>query len=871
MIRILTTLSAFCMAAIIVLSSCSSGKVAFEHGNYYQAVITSVAHLRRNPGHKKSTETLIQAYPLAVTYFESQASAALASNAQFKWTQVVNSYISINSMYDEIQRSPGALAVIPHPTNYSAKLQEAKQNAAEEQYSAGIMALGAGTRDKAKEAYQYFKTTIGFVPGYKDAQKKMEEALWAATIKVLVEPIPTQGSAYASNTEYLNNKLSEYLHTASVNEFVKFFTYQEAQTMRLNPDHVVRLDFDEFTVGNVFMSEKQIPLKRDSVWVSALVNNQIITINNVVNNTNVTNNNTVNNTTVNNNTVNNTVNNNTTNNNTTNNTTNNNTVNNNTTNNNTSNNTVNNNTTNNNTSNNTVNNNTTSNNTANNNTTNNTSNNTVNNNTTNNTSNNTVNNNTTNNNTTDNNATNNTSSNTANTSGNGSNTNTSDNNTTNNTVNNNVTNNNSVTDPTEVKEEKKEDTKEVVKEEKKDDVKDFAVETSGAVAVKENVCATLKCLGEAVVYSNTQDAFVKITYSIDNGIKWFDFNNANFVKGGEQTTVQVPNGSQVVFKALVQTENGSWTNTLTTNASSEWVYVLRNGDKAPNIAPAQNQTSVETFLKGVITDGKISIGPNDVIYLFELRHVGNIGVDYQDAVMLITFGADANCLPPQNQVFEAIPENEQVVICHVPPGNASGRHTLTISKSALKSHLDHGDFEGSCEDPKNANKLKEVDKKATDQNKNDKGGDNKGNDRKGGGGFVLADYQPMLIASASNDVAWMSLLSSEAVDTTKIYASVKATMNYFAKTVSSKGVVRMTILDTKTKAVLSSTQIPSEYVWSSEWATFNGDERALSTQQLELTKKREQVPPSKDELFRAVINPIFDQITVKIKEFYKGY
>ncbi len=38
----------------------------------------------------------------------------------------------------------------------------------------------------------------------------------------------------------------------------------------------------------------------------------------------------------------------------------------------------------------------------------------------------------------------------------------------------------------------------------------------------------------------------------------------------------------------------------------------------------------------------------------------------------------------------------KVVICHIPPGNPSNKHTITISRSALKAHLAHGDTIGLC-------------------------------------------------------------------------------------------------------------------------------------------------------------------------------
>ena len=35
--------------------------------------------------------------------------------------------------------------------------------------------------------------------------------------------------------------------------------------------------------------------------------------------------------------------------------------------------------------------------------------------------------------------------------------------------------------------------------------------------------------------------------------------------------------------------------------------------------------------------------------------------------------------------------NEQVTICHIPPGNHDNCHQITVSMNALQAHLDHGD------------------------------------------------------------------------------------------------------------------------------------------------------------------------------------
>mgnify|MGYP003571917197 CR=1 FL=1 len=47
--------------------------------------------------------------------------------------------------------------------------------------------------------------------------------------------------------------------------------------------------------------------------------------------------------------------------------------------------------------------------------------------------------------------------------------------------------------------------------------------------------------------------------------------------------------------------------------------------------------------------------------------------------------------------------DSQVTICHIPPGNPSAAHTITISINALPAHLGHGDTEGACPDGDDGN------------------------------------------------------------------------------------------------------------------------------------------------------------------------
>ena len=39
----------------------------------------------------------------------------------------------------------------------------------------------------------------------------------------------------------------------------------------------------------------------------------------------------------------------------------------------------------------------------------------------------------------------------------------------------------------------------------------------------------------------------------------------------------------------------------------------------------------------------------------------------------------------------------KIIVCHIPPGNPENMRILSISPSAIQSHLDHGDTSGICD------------------------------------------------------------------------------------------------------------------------------------------------------------------------------
>jgi hypothetical protein len=104
-----------------------------------------------------------------------------------------------------------------------------------------------------------------------------------------------------------------------------------------------------------------------------------------------------------------------------------------------------------------------------------------------------------------------------------------------------------------------------------------------------------------------------------------------------------------------------------------------------------------------------------------------------------------------------------------------------------------------------------------------------------------------------------------------IYEKVTAKFTHTKKMVHSSGLLDMQIRDFKTHRVVNQDKFDGEYNWMCEWASYSGDERALTSGQLRMTKSKELAPPPPQELFIEFSKPIYDRVTSKLRSFYAKY
>ena len=244
--------------------SCSSGKKLYKNGDYHSAVMQATDRLRRSPNHKKTRETLRKAYPMAVQYYMGEINNAKSSNAPFKFSRVYETYQRLNSLYDAIRTSPGALSVIPNPKSYHNEVREFRNKAAGERYAAGEDQLRLKSRQGAIEAYHHFVKAQEYAPGYLDVENRINEALEIATLKVLVDQVPMPTVNFQLNVEFFQDQIDRFLFNYNDNNFVRFYSPNDGLK---EPDQILEVRFDEFSVGNTNNFSASRQLVKDSVVV----------------------------------------------------------------------------------------------------------------------------------------------------------------------------------------------------------------------------------------------------------------------------------------------------------------------------------------------------------------------------------------------------------------------------------------------------------------------------------------------------------------------------------------------------------------------------------------------------------------------------
>lgn len=254
---------------VVFFSGCKTAKKAFKRGDYDESVLRAAEKLRESPNASTSADILKQAYPLAIEQNLGDVERYQNATEAFHWEPVVNAYERLNRLYDALRKCPACERLVT-VRSFMPEERDARQKAASERYEAGMVAMqNKESRTMARQAYEHFEKCDALVGNYQNVHALLDESYEYASHKVVVEQVLVTSRMYQLSNEYFQNKVNEFLQTNQrLNKFVRFYSPQEASNIRLKPDHIIKLEFDDFVVGQTLIqSNTDVVTSKDSVQV----------------------------------------------------------------------------------------------------------------------------------------------------------------------------------------------------------------------------------------------------------------------------------------------------------------------------------------------------------------------------------------------------------------------------------------------------------------------------------------------------------------------------------------------------------------------------------------------------------------------------
>ena len=257
----------FIYLSLIILGGCTTGKNALQKGDYDASVAKAVSRLQNSPKNNEAMQVLKTAYDLALQDHLRKINEARMSTDLFRWESIMYDYQKINQLADDINSCPSCLTIVPAPAKYIKELADSRYNAAVARYNSGLDYLNQRNRLAAKKAYYEFEKVQNLQPNYKDVKAKLEDAYWAAVIRVVVQPIVLNKGPYKLSADYFQQQIDQFIGNYSRNKFVIFYGEDQATAQKIIPDQVLSLNFDDFIVGQTYVKERVEKIKRDSVII----------------------------------------------------------------------------------------------------------------------------------------------------------------------------------------------------------------------------------------------------------------------------------------------------------------------------------------------------------------------------------------------------------------------------------------------------------------------------------------------------------------------------------------------------------------------------------------------------------------------------
>ncbi len=203
-------------------------------------------------------ESLSDAYQTASRQHLSNISRLTANNNEPGDLSVIEEYQALQNLYDSI-RASACCSGMSGLQNYREKLDILKLTAAEFYYEKGNKLSDDSVAESIRQAYTAFETAARIIPGYQDAEARMNE-LYSSNLSIVAFG-PVEDSLFFTQRGF-SKKLYSYINSQFVDQvmndlskqktevpFLKLMTLSQCSRENILPTWVIRISIPEMSTN----------------------------------------------------------------------------------------------------------------------------------------------------------------------------------------------------------------------------------------------------------------------------------------------------------------------------------------------------------------------------------------------------------------------------------------------------------------------------------------------------------------------------------------------------------------------------------------------------------------------------------------------
>ena len=239
-----------------------SAQASYRVNDYETALRDAVMALKHKPDYEKAQNFAPTFFNAAVEARQNKIKGLQASSSKFRWDGLVAEYKGLIEINGLVKSLPPLIhkktkqRITFETSDYSTPLRQASENAAEAHYQEGIRIAKLGSDvETQKSAAKEFRKASEFVLGYKDADRRYEQARSAGVKRMAIftfEDESDSAQPYGGLLETITDDIiASVLNDDDAREFLDIISREEVEAIMAEQNFGFSERFDNKTVAGI--------------------------------------------------------------------------------------------------------------------------------------------------------------------------------------------------------------------------------------------------------------------------------------------------------------------------------------------------------------------------------------------------------------------------------------------------------------------------------------------------------------------------------------------------------------------------------------------------------------------------------------------